>query len=209
MYGPGSSRATDVNWEDPALAGPSGVWQTVEAVVPSVNLQIAGSSRKRPRYEDPAQPLGSGPMAQRISKPQVLATDSSAQRLQSALDLSVDKVRRFDQGTEGLVSTAQADSAPAPVSPSRMNFDSFYSPSPRPTVDVGVQCQREVAAGDRIVIDFQQLQYAQLYDLPSIFLDQLGECRRLHEMNGTNESRARAAVLKDVEQHLRDTLKGP
>ena len=207
MYGPGSSRATDVNWEDPALAGPSGVWQTVEAAVPSVNLQIAGPSRKRPRYEDPAQAPGSESTAQRNLNPRVLATDSAAQRLQPALDLSVKG--RFDQGTEGLVSTTRAESAPAPVSPSRMNFDSFYSPSPRPTVDVGVQCQREVAAGDRIVIDFQQLQYAQLYDLPSIFLDQLGECRRSHEMNGTNESRARAAVLKDVEQHLRDTLKGP
>ena len=210
MFVPGSSLGAGMNWEDPSLAGPFGISSTVETDLHPVSSHYAGPSRKRVRYEDPAQVSGLSEsiIAARIPSPPVLATSSSAQSLQQALDLSVKNVRRFDQGTEGLVSATRADSALAPVSPSRMNFDSFYPPSPKPTADVGVQCQREVATGDRIVIDFQGLQYAQLYDLPSIFLDHLSVCRRMHEMKGTNESRARAAVLRDVELHLQDTLKG-
>jgi hypothetical protein len=209
MFVSGSSLETGMNWEDPSLAGPSGIWSTVETDLHPVSSHYAGPSRKRARYEDPAQVSGLSESiaAARIPSPPVFATGSSAQ-LQPALDLSVDNVRKFDQGAEGLVSANRADPAAAAVSPSRMNFDSFYPPSPKPTADVGVQCQREVATGDRIVIDFQGLQYAQLYDLPSIFLDQLAECRRSHEMNGTNESRVRAAVLRDVEQQLQNSLRG-
>ena len=211
MFVSDSSLEAGMNWEDPSLAGPSGISSTVETDLHPVSSHYAGPSRKRVRYEDPAQVTGPSDSitAARIHSSPVLATGSSAQPLQQALDLTDEDVRRFDRGTEGLVSATRADSAPAPASPSRMNFDSFYPPSPKLTVDAGVQCQHEAASGDRIVIDFQELQYAQLYDLPSIFLDQLAECRRSHEMNGTNESRVRAAVLRDVEQQLRNTLGGP
>ena len=210
MFVSGSSLETGMNWEDPSLAGPSGIWSTVETDLHPVSSHYAGPSQKRVRYEDPAQVSGLSESitAASIPSPPELATSSSAQPLQQAPDLSVNSVRGFNQGADGPVSATRADSAPAPVSPSRMNFDSFYPPIPKPTADVGVQCQREVATGDRIVIDFQGLQYAQLYDLPSIFLDQLAECRRSHEMNGTNESRVRAAVLRDVEQQLQNSLRG-
>jgi hypothetical protein len=211
MFVPDSSLQMGVFRDDPSPAGASRTWSTLETDLHPVSSHYAGPSRKRARYEDPAQVSGLSESitAGRIPSPQGLATGSSAQPLQQPLDLSVDNVRRFDQGTEALVSANRADPAAAAVSPSRMNFDSFYPPSPKPTADVGVQCQHDVAIGDRIVIDFQGLQHAQLYDLPSIFLDQLAECRRSHEMNGTNESRVRAAVLKDVEQQLRKTLKEP
>jgi hypothetical protein len=211
MFVPDSSLQMGVFRDDPSPAGASRTWSTLETDLHPVSSHYAGPSRKRARYEDPAQVSGLSESitAGHIASPPVLATSNSAQPLQQALDLSVDNVRRFDQVTKDPVSETRADSAAAPVSPSRMNFDSFYPPSPKPTADAAVQCQRDVGTGDRIVIDFEGLQYAQLYDLPSIFLDQLAECRRSHEMNGTNESRARAAVLRDVEEHLRNTLKGP
>ena len=210
MFVSDSALEPGMNWEEPSLAGPSGLWSTVETDLHPVSSHYAGPSRKRVRCEDPAQfsGLSKSITAGRIASPPVFATGGSAKPLQQALDLSVDNVRRFDQVTKDSVSATGADPAAAAVSPSRMNFDSFYPPSPKPSADVGVQCQHDVAIGDRIVIDFQGLQHAQLYDLPLIFLDQLAECRRSHEMNGTNESRVRAAVLRDVEQQLQNSLRG-
>jgi hypothetical protein len=106
---------------------------------------------------------------------------------------------------------AQSDPFPDPVSPSNIDFGSFYPSVTRPTADSGVQCeiaQPATRLADCIMIALHGLQVEQLYDLPSMFLDQLSEHRKSQERIGTNQSRVRAVVLKDVEERVRKTMSG-
>jgi hypothetical protein len=179
---------------------------------PRMCSPYADPFRKRARFGTTSENMDTFEHITATADPQ-LPTGNVDQQVRQTLDQSLDTPRLRKQGaTIQDAITTREDYSTVPISPPRVHPESYCPSTPRSTADVAVQCQvsqPEAGHSDRIVIDLHGLQFAQLYDLPSIFLDQLSESRRSHETVGTNEGRARAAVLRDVEERFRKMLKGP
>lgn len=173
-------------------------------------------TRKRARFDETFEDLETietiEPAAATIGRSPFTEKVTQQARQATGQFTDISRTLRPSSAAPVLISTTEV-SPNAAFSPSRSRFESFYaSTPPSTTADIAVQCEMveaETRIDDRIVVDFQGLNDAQLFDLPLVFLDHLGECRRSHEMIGTNESRVRAAVLRDIEDDLRMRLKGP
>lgn len=105
------------------------------------------------------------------------------------------------------------------VSPPIFDFTSLVPPSPstaaldpgpaEPALEPVPTIPDKYCSLDRIVIDFEDMEPCEFFELPSLFLDQVAARRKAHEESGTNESKVRALVLKAIEDDMRRKWKGP
>jgi hypothetical protein len=108
-------------------------------------------------------------------------------------------------------SLLQQDTSSSRISPPRVDFDALGPPSPSAAATLEPALPTAVSGSstrDRIEIEFEDIGPSGLFELPSLFLDQIARWRKVHEERGTNESRVRALVLRAVEEDLRRKWQG-
>jgi hypothetical protein len=113
--------------------------------------------------------------------------------------------------TPRLSSPLQQNLGSSRISPPRVDFHALGPPSPPAATILGPELPTSVSGNssrDRIEIDFEDVEPSGLFELPSIFIDQIAARKQAHEERGTNASRVRAAVLGAIEGDLRRRWKG-
>ena len=150
-------------------------------------------------FEQPNSPMRKAPLS------------SSLARQHSIHTVSTDGAQSQRYGSiKGRPGPTKETTTNTKASPPMVDFESFCSPTAAGvaidlTEHSGPRNEEQSVSesSDHISIDFAGVDPPGLFELPTIFLDHLRRCREGHERHGTNESRVRAVVLKDIEEQLR------